>query len=93
MGYRNIDNGFIAHKRKLDGERQSLETHLLEVGQIAGSLAKKIGLDRVGELLGLLHDLGKYSQEFQTYLKSAVAPLAGAWIETWICNRFAKHYL
>ena len=29
----------------------------------------------VGELLGILHDLGKYSTEFQIYLKSAVGLL------------------
>jgi len=45
---------------------------LLEVSEIAKSLASKIGLQNQGELIGLLHDLGKYSDEFQIYLKSAV---------------------
>ena len=34
--------------------------------------AAKIGLETQGELIGLLHDLGKYSEQFQNYLKSAV---------------------
>lgn len=63
---------YIAHQRKSDGAVQSLESHLLEVSDIAKSLAAKIGLQDQGELIGLLHDLGKYSDEFQTYLKSAV---------------------
>ena len=63
---------YIAHRRKTDGDSQSLETHLLGVADIAKSLAKKIGLKEQGELIGLLHDLGKYSNEFQNYLKSAV---------------------
>lgn len=63
---------YIAHQRKLDGAVQSLESHLIEVSDIAKSLAAKIGLKDQGELIGLLHDLGKYSDEFQTYLKSAV---------------------
>lgn len=63
---------YIAHQRKSDGAVQSLESHLLEVSDIAKSLAAKIGLKDQGELIGLLHDLGKYSDEFQTYLKSAV---------------------
>jgi len=63
---------YIAHQRKSDGEVQSLEIHLLEVSYIAKSLAAKIGLQDQGELIGLLHDLGKYSDEFQLYLKSAV---------------------
>ncbi|MEQ6341271.1 MAG: CRISPR-associated helicase Cas3' [Gammaproteobacteria bacterium] len=63
---------YIAHQRKSDGKEQSLEAHLLEVSIIAKSLAAKIGLQNQGELIGLLHDLGKYSDEFQIYLKSAV---------------------
>lgn len=63
---------FIAHKRKLDGAVQSLECHLLGVASLAKALASKIGLEPQGELIGLLHDLGKYSDEFQNYLKSAV---------------------
>ena len=56
----------------MDGAVQSLEDHLLGVADIAKSLAAKIGLKEQGELVGLLHDLGKYSNEFQIYLKSAV---------------------
>lgn len=63
---------YIAHQRKSDGAVQSLEVHLLEVSCIAKSLTAKIGLQNQGELIGLLHDLGKYSSEFQLYLKSAV---------------------
>lgn len=64
--------GPIAHQRDGDGATQSLEAHLLGVANIARSLAAKLGLNEQGELLGLLHDLGKYSDEFQTYLQSAV---------------------
>lgn len=69
----NIDvPRYIAHRRDGDGATQSLEAHLLGVANIAKSLAAKLGLNEQGELLGLLHDLGKYSGEFQTYLQSAV---------------------
>jgi CRISPR-associated endonuclease/helicase Cas3 len=44
----------------------------LGVAEIAKRHASKIGLEPQGELIGLLHDLGKYSNEFQSYLKSAV---------------------
>lgn len=62
---------YIAHLRKAGGDPQSLEDHLLGVAEIAKGLASKIGLSLQGELIGLLHDLGKYSHEFQVYLKSA----------------------
>jgi CRISPR-associated endonuclease/helicase Cas3 len=63
---------YIAHQRKIDGAIQSLEEHLLGVANTAKLLAAKIGLTEQGEFIGLLHDLGKYSVEFQTYLQSAV---------------------
>ncbi len=67
-------NKFIAHVR-ISGEQQSLEDHLLGVGKIAADSAAKLNLSLAGELLGLLHDLGKYSVEFQAYLKSAAGLL------------------
>lgn len=66
--------GFIAHVRKV-GEPQSLQAHLSGVGFKASKSAAKIGLARQGELMGLLHDLGKYSSAFQAYLKSATGIL------------------
>ena len=62
--------GAIAHVRKLDGLQQLLIDHLLETSTISGQLAAKLNLDLVGELLGLMHDFGKYSQDFQEYIKS-----------------------
>ena len=65
----------IAHKRKSDNVSQPLETHLLEVGKLSARFAEKIGQQRAGRLLGLLHDFGKYSKEFQDYIKSATGDL------------------
>ena len=61
---------YIAHVRKADGQPQSLQTHLTETSEIAKLLAAKLDLDQAGELLGLMHDFGKYSQDFQEYIKS-----------------------
>ena len=60
----------IAHVRKLDRLQQLLIDHLLETSSISGQLAAKLNLGLVGELLGLMHDFGKYSQDFQEYIKS-----------------------
>jgi CRISPR-associated endonuclease/helicase Cas3 len=45
-------------------------THLLEVADITKKLAAKINVPEAGELIGLLHDFGKYSASFQKYLQS-----------------------
>lgn len=71
----NDKNQPIAHVRDGDGSIQPLRDHLTGVSRLARCHADKIGLAHQGELIGLLHDLGKYSEEFQNYLKSAVGLL------------------
>ncbi|WP_350559704.1 CRISPR-associated helicase Cas3' [Psychrobacter sp. CAL346-MNA-CIBAN-0220] len=67
-----INKNFIAHVRESDGSEQLLYDHLTGTAQIAKALATKIGLPLAGELIGLLHDLGKYSQAFQVYIQQCV---------------------
>ncbi len=62
---------YIAHVRKTDNDVQSVQDHLMETAAIAKILAGKLGLELAGELLGLMHDFGKYSQKFQKYIESA----------------------
>lgn len=64
----------IAHVRKVSLEHtfyQKVCDHLSNVSNISKVFSSKIGLTKAGELLGLLHDLGKYSDAFQNYLGSA----------------------
>ena len=63
-----MSSRYIAHVRKSDGQPQSLQTHLTETAEIAKFLASKLDLDQAGELLGLMHDFGKYSRKFQKYI-------------------------
>ena len=65
----------IAHWRSSDKQEQLLEDHLEGVSRLSRIFAAKIGLQDAGELIGALHDLGKYSKEFQNYLRSAVGLL------------------
>ncbi|MFZ5560006.1 MAG: CRISPR-associated helicase Cas3' [Pseudomonadota bacterium] len=74
----------VAHHRAADGEWQTLAEHLTGVAAWAKLFASKLGLGKLGELLGLLHDLGKYSQAFQTYLKSATGHLNPDEDEEWV---------
>lgn len=67
----NVNNcDFIAHIRN-DGECQTLQAHLQGVAARSKKNAEKLDLSLAGEVIGLLHDLGKFSQIFQNYLKSA----------------------
>lgn len=64
----------LAHVRQdPSGEWQehALEEHLLEVARRAGEFAKAFGSEDWAKTAGLWHDLGKYSAEFQEYIKKA----------------------
>ena len=51
------------------GRWQPLAVHLRNVAEIASSFAKPFGMEQEAYLAGLLHDLGKYRDEFQEYLR------------------------
>ena len=66
---------FYAHSRP-DAETdhwQELRLHLDSVSAITSRLAGKIRLSHAGELIGLAHDLGKYSEAFQQYLQKVAS--------------------
>jgi CRISPR-associated endonuclease/helicase Cas3 len=78
-------DSFIAHYRQSDGTVQFVRDHLIGTADLARSFAKGIGLPSIGELMGLLHDVGKYSEAFQAYLSSAageINPEAEEYIDT-----------
>lgn len=74
----------IAHYRKTDDRTQSVHEHLEGVSTLCGELAGKIGIASVGQLLGLLHDFGKYSHDFQAYIQSATDILNPDLDEEWV---------
>ena len=84
-----MKNRFIAHKRKNTDEDQLLSTHLTEVAELAAGFAEKLGLTDAGRLLGLLHDFGKYSHEFQNYIQSATGGMDQD-DENWVDARLLK---
>lgn len=61
---------YFAHsgKRPDRGDWQRLDDHALCVARLAAEFAAPFGLERGAYLAGLLHDLGKYTQSFQSRL-------------------------
>ncbi|MDY0040030.1 CRISPR-associated helicase Cas3' [Desulfofustis limnaeus] len=58
----------VAHS-KPPSEWQSLESHLEKVAELAGQHATVFGAASWGRLAGLWHDVGKFSCEFQEYIR------------------------
>ncbi|MEB9441859.1 CRISPR-associated helicase Cas3' [Bacillus cereus] len=63
---------YIAHIRENDKQIQTVEKHLLEVKELAETYGEKIGIKYLAGLAGMLHDLGKYTNEFREYIIDAV---------------------
>jgi CRISPR-associated endonuclease/helicase Cas3 len=84
-----MEKQLIAHVRSRDKEIQRLEDHLSAVSDYAGQFAGKIGLREIGEILGLLHDVGKASTEFQDYIGSGTG-LIPKGAQDWVDARAKK---
>lgn len=63
----------IAHIRKSDGKRQTVEEHLQGVKRLASIYGQTIGVEHLAGLAGVLHDMGKYSDRFREYILEAVS--------------------
>ncbi len=64
---------YISHIREKDGEIQTVQEHLNSVQQLCEKYGEKIGVKFLAGLAGLLHDLGKNTDNFKEYIQEAVA--------------------
>ena len=82
---------YLAH---IDGDReQSVKEHLQGTAKLAGDFAAKFGKVDWGYCCGMLHDIGKYSQEFQRKIRGNLKTqvdhsTAGAKV----CNELGGYY-
>ena len=52
-----------------EAEWEPLEHHLAAVGESAAAFAEVFGLAGIGRAMGLLHDIGKQSGDYQRYIR------------------------
>lgn len=84
MNQQNEMKIVLAHVRQDSNGKwreHALEKHLFEVAHRAGELAKAFDSEDWAHLAGLWHDLGKYREKFQQYIKSVSGYDAEAHIE------------
>lgn len=64
---------YPAHIRKVDDKKyiQTVEEHCRGVAEIAAELLRDIGLEKTAYLTGMVHDLGKFSENFKNYIEEA----------------------
>lgn len=61
---------YVAHCRQENHSIQTVWEHLEETAELSGEFAEKIELKEIGELAGLLHDIGKATICFDNYIRS-----------------------
>lgn len=64
VGAREGIPSYVAHSAE-DGRLEPLEAHLREVSEMAARFAEPLGMAELAADVGLMHDLGKYSDAFQ----------------------------
>ncbi len=67
-----MDMEYLAHKRnESDGAEQLLIDHLKNTADICSKFAESIGMADYGRVIGMLHDIGKYSESFQKRIRGS----------------------
>ncbi len=59
---------YTAHIRESDRTEQSVEAHCRQTAMLAARYGKPAGLEKTAEAAGYLHDIGKFSSAFHSYI-------------------------
>lgn len=83
------DRQYYAHISP-SGVRQSVVAHLRGAAERAGMCLSGVGLEESAYLVGLVHDLGKLTEEYQVYLEEGDIRKRGSVIHTFQGCRFLQ---
>lgn len=72
---KSVEYRMLAHVSD-EGDEHCLDEHLRETARLSGEFAAVFGCGEWGRLAGLWHDLGKYTERFQKYIRSVNDPNA-----------------
>ena len=96
----NVKGQGLDYDTTLAREGQPLLSHLEGVALLAQRFASTVGLGHIAYVCGILHDLGKYSNAFKSYLKRSLGGISthrGEVPHAWegaliVLERFGKDY-
>ena len=71
VSHRPLEPYYAHSARESDGKWHRLSDHLEATGQMAARFLVAVGWQDVGRAVGLLHDVGKYTAEFQGRLNGS----------------------
>lgn len=76
---------YIAHFRVKNDliETQSVKSHLDNVSKLSLEYAEGLQIDNIVKLVAILHDFGKYTGDFQNYIREAKKRTADGSYEEW----------
>lgn len=63
---------YPAHYRLADDIYQTVEEHVEGVRKLCGQYASNLGFTNTGILMGLLHDMGKFTDDFYNYINESI---------------------
>lgn len=61
-----------AHIREYDNALQTVEEHCINTAKYAAEFGRQVKMERLAALSGLLHDMGKLSNDFEKYIHGSM---------------------
>ena len=85
----DMSNGYLAHITS-DGRTESVYSHCSDVALLSSLFASVFTDSKQGRLVGLYHDLGKYSDSFQRRIRGASEKVDHSSVGAWLCWRMGQ---